>query len=172
MSDLPESPALVAADVILDDEPSESMKSRRTLGVGFWIAIAWLVIIVLAAILAPYLGLKDPDENYINRDLGRPPYPPSSDFWFGSDNDAKDVFSRTIYGARVSLTVGFAAIAAGMLFGGTLGLLAGYLRGWFDRVISFAFLVLLSFPALVLAILITALLDRSLRTVAGTLGFL
>ena len=145
MSDLPEAPALVAADAILDDEPSEAMKTRRTLGVGFWISIAWLVIIVLAAILAPYLGLKDPDANYIDRDLGRPPYPPSADFWFGSDNDAKDVFSRTIWGARVSLVVGFVAIACGMLFGGTLGLLAGYLRGWFDRVISFVFLVLLSF---------------------------
>ncbi|MCB0965533.1 MAG: ABC transporter permease [Ilumatobacter sp.] len=172
MSDLPESPALLAADVILEDAPSESMASRRTLGIGFWIAVGWIVLIVLAALLAPYLGLKDPDENYINRDLGRPPYPPSGEFWFGSDQDARDVFSRTIYGARVSLVVGFAAMGCGMLFGGTLGMLAGFLRGWFDRVISFVFLVLLSFPALVLAILITSLLDRNLRTVAGTLGFL
>ncbi len=59
-----------------------------------------------------------------------------------------------------------------MIVGGTLGMLAGYLRGWFDRIISFVFVVLLSFPALVLAILITALLNRSLFTVASTLGFL
>ncbi|MEZ5297757.1 MAG: ABC transporter permease subunit [Ilumatobacteraceae bacterium] len=124
MSDLPKSPALLAADVILEDAPSESMASRRTLGIGFWIAVGWIVLIVLAALLAPYLGLKDPDENYINRDLGRPPYPPSGEFWFGSDQDARDVFSRTIYGARVSLVVGFAAMGCGMLFGGTLGMLA------------------------------------------------
>jgi peptide/nickel transport system permease protein len=148
------------------------MRRRRTLGVGFWISVAWIVIIVLAAILAPYLGLKDPNRNYIDRDLGSPPYSPSSEFWFGSDQDARDVFSRTIYGARVSLTVGFSAIAYGLVIGGTFGMLGGYLRGGFDRVISFVFVVLLSFPALVLAILITSLLDRNLFTIATTLGFL
>ena len=76
------------------------------------------------------------------------------------------MFSRTIWGARVSLTVGFVAIACGMLFGGSLGILAGYFRGWWDRVVSFVFVVLLSFPALVLAILITTLLDRSLLTIS------
>jgi len=169
---LPESTATLAAEAILDDQPSEAMATRRTLGPGFWICIAWVVLIVLAAILAPYLGLKDPNRNYVNRDLGQPPYSPSGEFWFGSDQDARDVFSRTIHGARVSLVVGFSAIACGMLIGGTLGLLAGYLRGWFDRVISFLFVVLLSFPSLVLAILITSLLDRTLLTIAGTLGFL
>ncbi len=71
------------------------------------------------------------------------------------------------YGARVSLMVGFSAIASGMIIGGTLGTIAGYFRGTFDRVISFLFLVLLSFPALVLAILITSLLDRSLLTISA-----
>jgi peptide/nickel transport system permease protein len=169
---LPESTATLAADAILEDQPSEAIRLRRTLGIGFWISIAWIVIIVLAAILAPYLGLKDPNKNYINRDLGAPPYAPSSEFWFGSDQDARDVFSRTIYGARVSLVVGFSAIAYGMIFGGTLGMLAGFLRGRFDKTISFVFVVLLSFPALVLAILITSLLDRNLFTIATTLGFL
>ena len=155
----------------LDAEP-EGAASKRTLGWAFWLCVAWIVIIVLAALLAPYLGLKDPNENYIDRSLGRPPYSPSTEFWFGSDQDARDVFSRTIYGARVSLTVGFAAMAYGMVIGGALGLLGGYLRGWFDRVISFFFIVLLSFPALVLAILITSLLDRTLFVIASTLGFL
>jgi peptide/nickel transport system permease protein len=82
------------------------------------------------------------------------------------------MFSRTIYGARTSLTVGFAAIAFGLLVGGTLGLLAGYFRGKTDQIISFGFLSLLSFPALVLAILITALLERSLFTIAITIGVL
>ena len=78
-------------------------------------------LIVLAAILAPWLPIKDPDKNYIDRSLGRPPYSPSSEFWFGTDKDARDMFSRTIWGARVSLTVGFVAIACGMLIGGTCG---------------------------------------------------
>jgi peptide/nickel transport system permease protein len=82
------------------------------------------------------------------------------------------MFSRTIWGARVSLTVGFAAIFLGMLIGGTLGMLAGFFRGWWDKIVSFVFLVLLSFPAIVLAILITTLVNRSLLTISATLGLL
>jgi peptide/nickel transport system permease protein len=145
---------------------------ERKLGVLFWMAIGWIVLIVLLAILAPKLPLKDPNERYINRDFGRPPYKPSSEYWFGTDRDARDIFSRTIFGARVSLVVGFSSIAFGMIIGGSLGILAGYFRGWWDRIVSFMFLVLLSFPALVLAILITTLVDRSLLTVSATIGFL
>ena len=82
------------------------------------------------------------------------------------------MFARTIFGARVSLVIGFVAIAFGMLVGGTAGIVAGYLRGRTDRVVSFVFVVFLSFPSLLLAILITALLDRGLVTIALTLGVL
>jgi peptide/nickel transport system permease protein len=164
----------IVADEIaeLDAAAPEAETVTRQLGWAFWLCIGWIVLVILAALLAPWLPLKDPDANLINRDLGRPPYPPSSQFWFGSDQDARDVFSRTIFGARVSLTVGFVAIAFGMVIGGTLGILAGYFRGWWDRAVSFVFVVLLSFPSLVLAILITSLLDRSLKTISLTLGFL
>ena len=162
-----ESPALVAEAAVLADGTL-----KRKLGPFFWIALGWIVLIVLAAILAPWLPIKDPNENYIDRSLGRPPYSPSTTFWFGSDEDARDMFSRTIWGARVSLTVGFASIAFGMLIGGTLGIIAGHFRGWWDRIVTFVFLVLLSFPALVLAILITTLISRSLVTISLTIGFL
>jgi peptide/nickel transport system permease protein len=162
-----ESPILVHEAAVLADDTL-----TRRLGPAFWIAIAWLVLIVLVAILAPWLPLKDPEQNYVDRSLGRPPYSPSSEFWFGTDKDARDMFSRTIWGARVSLTVGFVAIACGMLIGGTAGILAGFFRGWWDRIVSFVFIVLLSFPALVLAILITTLLNRSLLTISATIGFL
>ncbi|MEO6570584.1 MAG: ABC transporter permease [Ilumatobacteraceae bacterium] len=155
---------------VVDAHPDEA--APRRLGAAFWVCVGWLVLIVSLAILAPWLPLKNPNSSFTDRDLGRPPYSPSGTFWFGSDKDARDVFSRTIFGARVSLVVGFVAIACGMVIGGTLGLLAGYFRGWFDRIISFAFIVLLSFPALVLAILITTLLNRSLFTISATLGFL
>jgi peptide/nickel transport system permease protein len=162
-----ESPILVHEAAVLADDTI-----TRRLGPAFWIAIAWLVLIVLVAILAPWLPIKDPEQNYVDRSLGRPPYSPSSEFWFGTDKDARDMFSRTIWGARVSLTVGFVAIACGMLIGGTAGILAGFFRGWWDRIVSFVFIVLLSFPALVLAILITTLLNRSLLTISATIGFL
>jgi len=144
---------------------------NRRLGPLFWIAIGWLMLISLLALLAPWLPIKDPDAYYLVRGE-RPPYAPSGTHWFGTDQDARDMFARTIFGARVSLVIGFVAIAFGMLVGGTAGIVAGYLRGRTDRIVSFVFVVFLSFPSLVLAILITALLDRGLVTIALTLGVL
>lgn len=164
-------PTLALPDA-LQDPPEVAEAVTRKLGVTFWLAIGWVVAITLAAIFAPWLPIKDPDEYYITRDLGAPPYPPSSTFWFGTDRDARDMFARTIYAARVSLIVGFAAITFGLAIGGTFGMLAGHFRGWWDRVVSFVFLVLLSFPALVLAILITTLATRSLFTLSATIGLL
>ena len=163
---------IALAEAVAAEVPPDERAVERKLGIGFWIAIAWVVLVVMLAILAPWLPLKDPDERYLNRELGLPPYSPGGEHWFGTDRDGRDMFARTIFGSRVSLVVGFAAIAFGLVVGGTLGILAGYFRGWWDRVVSFVFLVLLSFPALVLAILITTLLDRGLFTIAATLGFL
>ena len=170
-ADAPIHGVVESAALVADASPDDDILERK-LGWPFWLAVGWLALIIGAAILAPWLPLKDPDANFTNRDFGRPPYSPNSTPWFGTDQDARDIFSRTIFGARVSLVVGFAAIACGMVIGGTLGTIAGYFRGWFDRVISFLFVVLLSFPALVLAILITSLLDRGLFTISATLGFL
>jgi peptide/nickel transport system permease protein len=150
---------------------ADGAAAKRRLGVGFWFAVGWLALIFLAALLAPWLPFKDPDTNFIQSGE-RPPYAPSSTHLFGTDQDARDMLARTIWGARVSLTVGLVAIGMGMFFGGLLGILAGYFRGWWDRVVSFVFIIFLSFPALVLAILITALLERSLRTISITLGIL
>ncbi|MFT4989034.1 MAG: peptide/nickel transport system permease protein, partial [Acidimicrobiales bacterium] len=147
--------------------------AKKKLGLGFWLAVGWIVLIVLLAIFAPWLPLKDPNENFIDiQGKGRPPYGPSADHWLGSDQDARDMLSRTIYGARVSLVVGFSAVAFGFLVGGTVGLISGFVRGIFDKITSFIMLVLLSFPALILAILITSLMERSLWTIALTLGIL
>ena len=144
---------------------------EKRLGTLFWVAVGWLAVIRLLAIFAPLLLINDPDAYYLVKGV-RPPYSPSGTHWFGTDQDARDMFARTIYGARVSLVIGFVAIAFGMLVGGTTGIIAGYLRGRTDKLISFIFIVFLSFPSLVLAILITALLDRGLVTIALTLGVL
>lgn len=175
VADIPlASPLEGVAHAVTDHVPEGEFEgaTKRRLGFGFWLAVGWLATIILAAILAPYLPLEDPWENIIVPSEGAPPYSPSSEFWFGSDQDARDMFSRTIWGARTSLTVGVAAVVIGMLVGGSLGMIGGYFRGTSDRIISFAFLMLLSFPALVLAILITSLMDRSLLTISLTLGIL
>ncbi len=145
----------------------DEVKPRR-LGLGFWLAASWVVAIVAASLLAPVLPLTDPTDVGV----GGPRLPPSRDWFFGTDSLGRDVFSRTVYGARISLAVGGFAIGFGMVFGGGLGILAGFFRGRLDHVIGFVFFVLLSFPALVLAILITATLDRTLLVVSLTLGIL
>ncbi len=150
----------------LDDDPAEVVERR--LGVGFWVAIAWLAVVVIVAVAAPILPIEDPGKV----GAGGPREGPSGANWFGTDALGRDVFSRTVWGARISLLVGFVAIVLGMLVGGTVGIVAGYFRGLIDQVISFVLFVLLSFPALVLALLITATLDRSRTTVSVTLGIL
>ena len=153
--------------VALEEEPDDAVK--KTLGAGFWISIAWLVAISVIAILAPVLPLADPEKI----GLGSRFQSPGSEGWFGFDSNGRDVFSRVIWGSRVSLTVGLVAVVAGLAIGGTLGMMAGYFRGWTDRVVSFGFLILLSFPALILALLIVNSVEtRSLRVVALTLGVL
>ena len=150
------------------NEPTEPIRERR-LGLGFWLPMGWIILIVGAALLAPVLPIKDPTDYFI-RPGERPPYPPSADHWFGTDQDARDMFSRIISGARVSLAVGFMTVAMRFIVGGALGMVAGLVRGWFDRLASFLFLVLLSFPGLVLVILIIALIDRSVLTISVTLA--
>lgn len=165
----------VVTEIIQAVEPEAAQAgiAKKTLGIGFWLSVSWIALMVLLALFAPWLPLKDPNENFIDiQGKGRPPYAPSGEHWFGTDQDARDMFSRTIYGARVSLVVGFASIVFGFLIGGTVGLVSGFVRGWFDRITSFIMLVLLSFPALILAILITSLMERSLWTIALTLGIL
>jgi len=149
-------------DVMVDDAVT------RTLGVGFWVAIGWMVALALLALFAPVLPIDDPGAI----GAGGPREGPSFDHWFGTDALGRDVFARTVWGARISLVVGFLAILLGIAIGGSLGMVAGYFRGWLDQFISFLFFTLLSFPALVLALLITATLDRSLRTVSITLGII
>jgi len=166
--DTPESSLATSAD---DSVPSEHIAQKK-LGWAFWLCIGWLVTIVLLAVFAPVLPIKDPRKNFLGTGAAGPSSPPSWAHPFGTDEDALDMFSRTIWGARVSLTVGFVAIALGMAIGGSLGMVAGFVRGWFDKIISFLFLVLLSFPALILAILFTALLNRSLTVIAVVLGIL
>ena len=108
------------------DESSGAVKARR-LGLGFWLPMSWMILIVGVALLAPVLPLKDPTDYFI-RPGERPPYPPSADHWFGTDQDARDMFSRIISGARVSLAVGFMSVTMSFIVGGALGMVAGLVR--------------------------------------------
>ncbi|MBB1624361.1 ABC transporter permease [Achromobacter sp. UMC71] len=124
-----------------------------------WIGIGLLVLIVLAAVLAPWLAPHDPLQQNIAYRLE----PPSADFWLGTDSYGRDVLSRLIYGARVSLLVGFVAILIAMCIGSALGILAGYVGGLVDQLIMGLVDVLLSFPTLLLGLMVAAMLGASLE---------
>ena len=158
---------------------------KKKIGIGFWIAAFWLALITFLAVFAPVLPFKEPNQNFIafeqkeNPVTGKiqdrpvqPPYSPSGEHWLGTDQDARDILSRSIHGARVSLAVGALTALFGIIVGGALGMIAGYFKGILDKIISAIFLVSLSFPGLILAILVVALVDRSLITISITIGIL
>ena len=158
---------------------------KKKIGIGFWIAAFWLVIITFLAVFAPVLPFKEPNQNFIvfeqkeNPITGKiqdrpvqPPYSPDGEHWLGTDQDARDILSRSIHGARISLAVGALTALFGIVVGGALGMIAGYFKGILDKIISAIFLVSLSFPGLILAILVVALVDRSLITISITIGIL
>ena len=145
-----------------------SAKTKRGFGFSFWLAIVWITGISFVALFAPAMPIADPNEVA----FGPAQVGPGGDAWFGTDALGRDVFARTAFGARISLAVALAAMVFGMAVGGTLGILGGYFKGWLDQGVSFVFYVLLSFPGLVLAILVTSVLERSLQVVCLTLGVL
>lgn len=140
----------------------------RRLGVPFWIAVGWVTLVILLAVLANVLPLDDP--NAIGSALPR--QDPSLQHLLGTDTLGRDIFSRVIYGARISLIVGFASIFIGMVVGGTLGLIAGLFRGPLDALFDGISTVALAFPALVFLLAIVAAVGQSLFTVVVSIGIL
>ncbi len=118
-----------------------------------------LAAIVIVAIFAPLIAPHDPLEQNIVVRLE----PPSAEFLLGTDGYGRDVLSRLIYGARVSLVVGFLAILIAMVIGSTIGIVAGYVGGRFDQIVMGLLDVMLSFPTLLLGLMIAAMLGASLE---------
>ena len=155
-----------AAALGTEEGTGASDAMQRRLGPGFWIPIGWITLMVAAAVLAPILPIADPEEIGVGGRLD----PPSWDNWFGTDTNGRDMFARTIWGARVSLVVGFVALVVGFVIGGTIGVVAGFFRGLVDRLSMSVVFVLLSFPGLALALMIIGLLGQSLGVVSIVLS--
>lgn len=120
-----------------------------------------LAVMVLSALFAPWVAPYSPTVGNSNALF----QPPSAEHWLGTDAFGRDTLSRLIYGARISLLVGFGASALGVLVGTAFGLTAGYLGGWFDLVTQRFLDALLAFPMLLLALAITSVLGSSLVNV-------
>jgi peptide/nickel transport system permease protein len=134
---------------------------RHTLRTNPMVAmgIALLVFFTLCALFAPLLAPHDPAQ----LDLTQRLLPPSHAHWFGTDELGRDVFSRTLYGSRVSLLVAISVVGSSLIVGGVLGCIAGFYEGWADTLINLyltnAFLAL---PGILLAVAIVAFLGPSL----------
>jgi peptide/nickel transport system permease protein len=125
---------------------------------------AVLLLMILIAVFAPWLGTVDPQAVEPVRRLK----PPSAEFWFGSDMLGRDVYSRVIYGARVSLVVGLAVAVLSILIGLSLGLVTGYIR-WLDAIMMRIMDGLMSIPPVLLAIALMALTKASIENVIAAI---
>ena len=124
-----------------------------------WLGLSLLGTIVLIAIFAPLIAPYDPLEQNIVSRLE----PPSAEFWLGTDSFGRDVLSRLIYGARISLIVGFVSVLIAMVIGTVIGVVTGYVGGLLDQIVMGVLDVMLSFPTLLLGLMIAAMLGASLE---------
>jgi len=131
-----------------------------------------LLMVIGAAVFAPYVAPHDPARQSLIRRFTPPVWAQGGNaaYLLGTDQVGRDILSRIVYGARISLVVGIAAVVVSLLVGVTLGLLSGFLRGRVDAVIMTVVDVTLSFPQLLLALAFVAALGPSLLTIIVVLG--
>lgn len=133
----------------------ESVPQNKIAMVGLIMLGFFILIALLAPVIAPY--------EYDTQVLRDRLKAPSSDHWFGTDDLGRDLFTRVLYGARISLWVGTFSVVGSIILGTLFGILAGFYGKWIDMVISRLFDILLAFPSILLAIAIVAILGPSLQ---------
>jgi peptide/nickel transport system permease protein len=126
-----------------------------------WVGLGLFLVVVILAILAPWISPHDP----IEQDIFSKLQGPSATFWFGTDYYGRDILSRLLHGARYSLIIGIAATFFAMVLGSIIGILAGYYGGRFDTITIQVMDILLSFPSLILGLIIVAMLGPSLTNI-------
>ena len=153
--------------LLLWRRPGAARKAGNGLGLAFWLALAWIVGLSLAAVLLDVLPLHDPlKQNYdaLNAD-------PSWRFWLGTDTFGRDLVSRALYGARVSLIVAIAAPSIGLVIGLVVGMSGGYFGGWVDFAVGIVTDTILAFPNIVLAIAVLFYAGASLPVLILVIAF-
>ena len=123
--------------------------------------------VVIAGIFAPWLAHTDP---VMDANLMYAEEPPSQEFWFGTDAQGRDIYSRVLYGARISLTVGIVSQLINTVIGVCLGLSAGYWGGWWDDFVNGLTNMMLAIPSLIFALAIMAILNPGLTSLLIALG--
>ncbi|MFT8321360.1 MAG: ABC transporter permease [Bacillus sp. (in: firmicutes)] len=118
-----------------------------------------VLFFVLLAVFAPLIASEGINEQKLQERL----LSPSAEHWFGTDDFGRDILSRIIYGARISLWIGFFSVSGSIIVGCFLGIVAGYYGKWIDSIISRMFDIMLAFPSILLAIAIVSVLGPSLK---------
>lgn len=136
-------------------EAWRSFKKSKAALVGTGIVLFFILLAIFGPLIAPQ-GIND-------QDFSVRLAPPSSEFWFGTDDFGRDIFSRIVYGARISLAVGFLSVILSAIVGCFLGIIAGYYGRWIDTIISRFFDIMLAFPSILLAIAVVSILGPSLQ---------
>lgn len=155
-----------ARSVLRTEEPWLSFSRRFARN---WIGLSGAVVVVLCvvvALLAPLLAPYGPEETHPNWKL----FAPNEYFVFGTDEFGRDILSRIIFGARISLEVGLLSVSLALALGASAGLLAGFLGGWLDGLTMRCMDVLFAFPAILLAIGIMAVLGTGIANATLAIG--
>jgi peptide/nickel transport system permease protein len=170
--------------IVVGDAAGEQKITARSPMQLFWrrlrrdkvamVALGFIIVLIAIAILAPaivsILGATDPkQQNSDALDLFGGPTGPTADHWFGVDQLGRDILSRTIYGARVSLEVALIATGLAVIIGTAIGLVAGFYRGWTDTVLSRLTDVVLAFPILLLGLGLAAACSGADGCLGGTI---
>jgi peptide/nickel transport system permease protein len=158
----PESAALPIAPVALDRPQGQLTR----LGPVFYVSAGWLLLVASAAVLAPFIHLADPTF----QELANQGALPGGDHLLGTDSLGRDMTSRLVHGAQISLTVGVLSTAVAMVIGGFLGLMAGYFRGPVEGLIGIGVDALLAFPALVLALAVVTYWGHDIKNLVIVIG--
>jgi len=151
------SPVVVQEEKVIGPwrEAWRTFKKNKSAMVGLGIVVFFIIL----AIIGPYIAPQGTDDQNLSIRLQAP----SSEFWFGTDDLGRDVLSRILHGAQLSLTVGLTAVLMSAVVGSFLGIIAGYYGRWIDTIISRIFDIMLAFPSILLAIAIVSILGPSLR---------
>ena len=141
--------------------------TKKKLGVLFWICVGWIVLVAVMATIANLLPLPNPDLGNYNsvQNAG-----PGWGHLLGTDDLYRDIFSRLVYGARVSLVVGFGGALIGLIVGGIPAMISAYRRGRIDTALNTGSYVVLAFPAIVAVIAIVSFWGKSLFKITLVIG--
>lgn len=126
---------------------------------GALVGAGIVLFFVFLAFFGPWLAPQGINDQLLTDRL----QPPSGQYWFGTDDFGRDIFSRIIHGARISLWVGFFSVIGSVVVGSILGIVAGYYGKWIDMIISRIFDIMLAFPSILLAIAVVSILGPSLQ---------